>query len=161
MFSLRFYGHEGHCPMVNTQILPTLEKMCVVLFLAIVFAFYLWTASSSGNNPFTFGKKLSDHYNLLSDAFLAGRLSLLVEPSKELLDLPDPYDPSLNAKFRLHDASLYKGKYYLYFGPVPALTFFIPFRLILHRDLPENFAVALFCFGGLVWSILLLNLLAK
>src|SRR5713101_86638 len=120
---------KGHCAIMNMQILPALRKVFIVLFLAVVFAFYLWTASSSGN-PFIFGKKLSDYYNLLSDAFLAGRLSLVVEPSKELLNLPDPYDPSLNAKFRLHDASLYKGKYYLYFGPVPAVTFFIPFRFL-------------------------------
>jgi hypothetical protein len=137
-----------------------LGKAVMGIFLGTVFSFYLWTASSSGN-PFVFGEKLWDYYNLLSDAFLAGRLSLLIEPRPELLALPDPYDPSLNQAFKLHDVSLYKGKYYLYFGPTPAITLFIPFHLLFSHDLPENLAVALFYFGGLVWSILLLNLLTK
>lgn len=96
-----------------------------------------------------------------AEAFLAGRLSLPVEPKKELLALPDPYDPVLNAAWKLHDVSLYKGKYYLSWGPAPALTLFAPFRLISNRYLDEKFAIALFCFGGLIWSILLLNLLTR
>jgi len=35
----------------------------------------------------------------------------------------------------------------------------VPFRLIFDRYLDENLALALFCFGGLLWSLLLLNLL--
>jgi hypothetical protein len=147
------------------------HRSIITLWLGLILWFYLWTASSSGN-PFTFGTRLffvyrttqintPDYYNMLTDAFLSGRLSLLVEPSKELLSLPDPYDPSLNEGLRMHDASLYNGKYYAYWGLTPALVLFIPFRVIFHKDLPDNLAVALFCFGGLVWSVLLLNLLIK
>ncbi len=136
------------------------QKTAIGICLGIVLAFYLWTASSSGN-PFRFEKTSTAYYNLLSDAFLSGRTSLLIEPKKELLELSDPYDPKLNYPYRLHDASLYKGKYYLYFGPTPALALFIPFRLIAGYHLPENFAVAMFCFGGLVWSILTLNFLRR
>ena len=102
-----------------------------------------------------------DYYNMLSDAFLGGQLSLFVEPSKELLDLQDPYEPSMNQGLRLHDASLYNGKYYIYWGPTPALVLFIPFRWIFHKEMPDNLAIALFCFGGLVWSVLLLNMVTK
>lgn len=137
-----------------------LQKTAIGIYLGIVFVFYLWTASSSGN-PFRFGQRSRGYYNLLSDAFLAGRVSLLVEPKKELLELPDPYDPKLYAPYRLHDVTLYKGKYYLVFGPTPALALFIPFRLTSGHKLPESFAVALFCFGGLVWSLLTLNFLTR
>ena len=66
------------------------------------------------------------YYNLLADAFRAGQTSLLVTPSPELLALPNPYDPAQNAALRLHDATLYRGRYYLYFGPTPALVLFLP-----------------------------------
>jgi hypothetical protein len=64
----------------------------------------------------------SNYYDLQADGFLAGQTSLLVEPSVELLNLADPYDwharIGINA---IWDASLYQGKYYIYWGPVPAL----------------------------------------
>lgn len=136
------------------------QRLAVASFLGGILVFYLWTASSSGN-PFQFSRQATGLYNLLTDAFLAGRLSLVVEPKPELLALPDPYDPALNERFRLHDASLYKGKYYLSWGLAPALTLFVPFRLTFDRYLDENLAVALFGFGGLVWAVLLLELLTR
>ena len=64
----------------------------------------------------------ASYYALLADAFLAGQLHLPIEPSPELLALPDPYDPRGRGGVRyLFDASLYNGRYYLYWGPVPAL----------------------------------------
>ena len=129
------------------------RRTLVGIFLGIIFAYYFWTASSSG--------VITDYYNWLSDAFLAGSLSLLWEPSEELLNLMDPYDPSSNQQLRLHDIVLYNGKYYTYWGPVPALILFMPFRLIFGANRPENLAVPFFCFGGLIWSILLLQFLAK
>src|SRR5262245_32215828 len=62
-------------------------------------------------------------HELLGDAFAAGQLSLVVQPSPQLLALSDPYDPRNreNIPF-LHDASLYQGKYYVYWGPFPGLV---------------------------------------
>ena len=97
---------------------------------------------------------------MLSDALLAGQLNLLVKPAPELLALKNPYDPAVNAPYRLHDMSLYHGRYYMPWGPTPALTLFIPFR-VLPGDLPENLAVAIFSFGGLVFSTLLFKLLLR
>jgi hypothetical protein len=61
------------------------------------------------------------YYEQLGDAFLSGQLYLKTPPSPELLALPNPYDPTANQAYTLHDASLYQGHYYLYFGPFPAL----------------------------------------
>jgi hypothetical protein len=140
-------------PALKPQTASLLRRTLVGVFLGIIFAFYLWTAGSSG--------PVTEYYNWLTDAFLAGQLSLLAEPSEELLNLPDPYNPSLNQQLRLHDAILYDNKYYIYWGPAPALTLFMPYYLIFGRNLPENIAAALFCFGGLMWSVLLLQFLAE
>src|SRR5437868_9122634 len=58
---------------------------------------------------------------MLADAFRPGQASLLVQPKPELLALKNPYDAKANRDLRLHDAVLYHGKYYLYWGPLPAL----------------------------------------
>jgi hypothetical protein len=65
------------------------------------------------------------YFDQQANAFLAGQLSLQEVPPAELLALPDPYDwqvrERLNIRNYIWDASLYHGKYYLYWGPVPAL----------------------------------------
>ena len=71
---------------------------------------------------------LDEPYNLLAKGYLSGHLSLSILPAPELLALPDPYDPIANARLRIWDATLFKGRYYLYFGPTPALLLFAPFR---------------------------------
>lgn len=61
-------------------------------------------------------------YGEQARAFLNGSLALLPEPPDALLRLPDPYDPAARRGIdAMHDATLYKGKYFLYFGPGPAL----------------------------------------
>jgi hypothetical protein len=67
----------------------------------------------------------SAYYNRQADAFLRGQTHLILKPPAGLLALPDPYDPVANRPYRkgigVHDCVLYEGKFYLYWGPVPAL----------------------------------------
>ena len=50
----------------------------------------------------------------------------------------------------MHDASLYRDKYYLYFGPAPAVLVFAPYFALTHHYFPQKIAVALFCSLGFV-----------
>jgi hypothetical protein len=139
------------------------RNVVVVYVLALVACFYVWTATSSAN-PIRLGGGKTDYYNLQSDAFLHGQLSLLVQPAKGLLELPNPYDPVANGRYRaegIHDLSLYSGHFYLSWGPTPALVLFIPFRALMLGDMPENLAVVLFSLGGLLFSVLLLRVLLR
>ena len=117
------------------------------LVALLVAAFYFWCAQS-GYQRFVWDRDLDGYYDLLGRAFLGGKLYLPVEPRPELLALPDPWDATANLPYRLHDAVLYQKHYYLYHGAAPALLLFAPWRLLTRHDLPENFAVFLFCFGG-------------
>src|SRR5262245_43808072 len=104
--------------------------VCMIGIFAVTWWFYSWTARSSGK-PFAYDKGSGGHYELLTDAFESGRLSLPVEPVPQLLQLDDPYDPDKNAPYRvLHDASLYRTKYYLYFGPTPVISLLLPLRFV-------------------------------
>jgi len=72
---------------------------------------------------------LQGTYYDLTQAFLHRQLSLLHVPPPEMLVLPDPYDFSTVGQFKAWDLSLYSGKFFLYFGPVPALMRLLSFGL--------------------------------
>ena len=128
-----------------------IRKVCVLALFALTWIFYSWTARSDGK-PFVFERRSNDYYNLLTDGFLAGHLYLPVTPDPRLLQTPDPYDPAQNEPYRMQDVALYRGKFYLYFGPAPAVTLLLPFRLIAKYRLPEKLAVVIFAFAGLIAS---------
>lgn len=116
--------------------LPVLAAMAVVLW------FYQWIVAS--NNGFEDWGDL-DYYKLLVRGWKKGQLSLDKEPSPELLALKDPYDPEQNVNCKLGDATLYRGKYYIYFGATPALTLMLPYHLITGREMVTGQATFVFC----------------
>ncbi len=125
----------------------TAHRHSLLPVLAAVFAVlltYLWIGTCSGTAPL-YAMLDYHYYPLLADGFLAGQLSLPVEPKPELLQLPDPYDPDQNQPYRMHDLSLYHGKYYLFSGPAPALLAFVPWKALTGQPLPQYLAVLLFC----------------
>jgi hypothetical protein len=80
---------------------------------------------------FTHWPVTTKYVNDLAEGFRHGHLHLATEPPPALLAAPNPFDPA-NAGYWLWDASLYRGHYYLYWGPVPALllaAFKIVFRV--------------------------------
>jgi hypothetical protein len=149
-------------PTPRLLALPTwiLKHKALIAFCAVVGAYYLWGVWSSGS-PIAFHHDQTDYYNLLSDGFLGGHLHLLVNPDPRLLALPNPFDPVASAPYKLHDASLYHNHYYIYWGPVPALMVFIPFRILGLGDMPQTLAVFLFAFVGFCFSIAVLRLLTQ
>ena len=136
-----------------------------LLFVALSF-FAVWTATSN-ETPMKFfyyedpALYNYEYYNALADAFLHGQMYFRTPPSAELLSLPDPYDPDDSKGLKLHDTVLYKGRYYLYHAPVPALAVFLPFLMKTGIYLPQNFAIVLFSMGGIFFTWLILYEFAK
>lgn len=96
------------------------------------------------------------HYEYLAEGFAHGHTYLSVALDPRLLALRDPYDPWANEAYRYWDASLYRGKYYLYFGPVPAL-FMAAGRILTGLMIPQRLAVASFATAGMAALALLLR----
>jgi hypothetical protein len=67
-------------------------------------------------------------YNALYEQLAAGfkkkHLYLLLDPPPELVAKENPLDP-VNAALWVPDLTLYKGKYYLYWGPFPSLAILV------------------------------------
>ncbi len=130
------------------------ERILLAIVALGVLVFDVWTVRSSGD-PWHFGKKQNDYYNLLIDGWLDGQLAMKVDVPEALLKLRDPYDPQQRPSgLGLHDASFYHGKYYLYFGAAPVVTLMLPFRLITRIDLPQAVAVIVFVYAGFLASAL-------
>jgi len=147
-------------PPPKKPLIERLRKPGRYVLSCLIFLFYLWTATSS-NRPFHLRDTSNEFYNQLTDSLMQGHVYLPAKPSPQLLALPDPYDPAANERFRLHDASLYQGRYYMYFGAAPALTLYLPWRVLTGKRLSDDMAVTLFSMGGYVFSCLLLFLLLE
>jgi hypothetical protein len=114
-------------------------------------AYYLWELRAAGYR-FNFAQSQGGYYNYLGRAFAHGRLELPIQPAPQLLAAPNPWDPAVDESYKMHDMAFFKGRYYLYHGPGPAVLLFTPWLLITGHDLPERFALFLLCFGGFVFS---------
>ena len=130
------------------------EQGWIAAACAVVAAFYIWTARSEGVS-WNFGQRQTDYYNLLVDGFLDGHLHLKVEVAPELLNVADPYNPANRAPgLALHDASMYRGRYYIYFGAGPVVTLMLPFRVLSGGvGLPLPAAVLTFALVGFGASV--------
>jgi len=116
---------------------------------------YFWIASpavSQLGNP----TAREAYYNLLVDGFCDGHLYLKKNPPTEMASLSNPYDPKQNHSYRLHDATYFQGRYYIYFGATPALVLMLPYKILTGEYLWHSEVVAIFCAGSfLVMTILL------
>ena len=81
-------------------------------------------------------------YQMLAHSLAEGHPWLDVEPEEWLKSMPDPYDyraRSMQMETEggsyLWDTAYYEGKYYVYFGIVPELVFFLPYYLVTGQDL--------------------------
>ncbi|HEY0965831.1 MAG TPA: hypothetical protein VGD88_00460, partial [Opitutaceae bacterium] len=119
--------------------------VAVVAFCAF---FYFWTAMRLPGGAFS--PQPIGYYGLLTSGFRSGHLHVPIEPHPALLALPNPYDPVANAPYRVHDMSLWQGKYYLYFGPTPVLIWFWPVVALTGYYPSEALAIAVFLSLGLV-----------
>ncbi|RJP54798.1 MAG: hypothetical protein C4557_02355 [Anaerolineaceae bacterium] len=99
-----------------------------------------------------------EYYIELAKSFKKGQLHLEEEPSAALLSLSNPYDYFLRRELGIEDfpwdVSLYDGKFYIYWGPAPALLLTVFGADQLSRM--GDFHIALFFACGLfIYSALI------
>lgn len=121
---------------------------------AAIFVVYAWFITYGNFNTWD---HTTHYYTQLADGFNQGHLYLDLKPSKELLQAPDPNDPNSRPKFddEVWDLSLYKGKFYIYWGPVPALLI-APLQKILARQIQDIYLVYFFYAGLLIFNSLII-----
>jgi hypothetical protein len=102
----------------------TQNHLFIIPFSVGIILFYAWLSMSGTGET---SGVTSYYYSYLADAFLDGNLHLAWRPDPHLLSLDNPYDPQARSELEKLDIltpvdfSLYEGKFYLYWGPVPGL----------------------------------------
>ena len=136
------------------------ERIFIAAIVGLTIWFYTWTVRPEPAGELI-GPENRGYYNLLTRGFLRGQLALDTPVDPVLATLKNPYDPAERGGHGLHDASYYKGKFYLYFGVTPALVLFVPFRLLTGVFIDESLASLIFASGGLIAMVGLLRALRR
>lgn len=97
-----------------------------------------------------FNGEIPDHrnqYELLAESILNGHLYIEYAVDPHLLEMENPYDPAMREQSGVEyhwDHAFYNGHYYMYFGIVPVLVLFLPYRLITGLPLTTYHATQVF-----------------
>ena len=90
----------------------------------------------------------AQQYAELAKAMAHGQLYLEEEPPQWLQDSNDPYDKGARDEMQketgepyLFDVAYYNGHYYVYFGVVPVILFYLPFYLLTGANFPTAIGV--------------------
>lgn len=105
-----------------------------------------------------------NEYELMADSLIQGRLYLDYTPNKALDKMKNPYDTKARQALGIHvhwDSAYYHGKYYMYFGVVPAVLVFVPFQLITGQSLTTYHATQLFTALYIIGLFFLLRLISR
>lgn len=99
-------------------------------------------------NTYEVGGPNAQQYAELAKSFAQGKLYLEEEPPQWLQDMSDPYDKGARDEAQketgepyLFDVAYYDGHYYVYFGVVPALLFYLPFYVLTGQSFPTAIGV--------------------
>ena len=143
--STRFFPPD----LVRVVVFTSLSILVVIIVYVWIISSGSWTSSSTID------------YAQLVTAFQHGRLSLDSKPRPELLALPNPYNPNERHNIRYpKDFSLYHGKFYLYFGPVPALFLWVV-KFLSPDEIGDNYLAFVFVLGMFILQSLLITKIWK
>ena len=137
------------------------REMAVVILTGL--ALLLPAAYLISQNGFLKGDISFRPYQQLAEAFVKGRAYLLEEPSEALKLLENPYDYTArdaagmvkNVDY-LWDTAYYQGHYYVYFGVLPCLLFYLPVRLLTGQHILDGTVIwicAAILYAG-IWQLI-------
>ena len=105
-------------------------------------------------------------YQSVARSLLAGRSWIDYPVADTLRNLPNPYNSDIRAQavagnYYLFDYAFYDGKYYSYFGVLPAVIFFLPYLILTGNDLAPWKAMLLIVFILAILCVGMAHLLFK
>lgn len=151
IFSIQFSENDKKQRLAFFALLFGL--FCYCLIMAVFTIQYVYEDGSAGQY---------NHY--LVDSILEGRLDLDLSTSTEFAAIDRKYDEAYWSKYygiepmgdKVHwDTVYYEGKWFTYFGIVPALLFFVPYTAITGNYLPYSCACLIQGYAALVFLLLI------
>ncbi len=151
----------------RTRRIPDLDKKASVLTVLIAGVTILGCTLPMGLAPLWNGENPGprNQYEKMAEALLEGHLYIdYGGVDEKLLTMENPYDTEARRElgvFYHEDHAYYNGHYYMYFGVVPVLMFFLPYRLITGSDLTTYHATQVYAALIVIGFFLLFYQLAK
>lgn len=149
----------------KTNLLKTKIKSkvfyCIVILVTVLLCVIPMNLSPIWNGQIPAHR---NQYELFADSIIQGKITFDYEVDEKLLEMDNPYDPNLREDLDVdfhRDHSFYNGKYYMYFGIVPAIMVFVPYKLITGASLTTYHATQLFTALFIVGLFALFKLLAE
>ena len=119
-------------------------------------------------NSFQVGGDNAQQYAELAKSMSQGKLYLEEEPPEWLQQMDDPYDKGARDELQketgepyLFDVAYYGGHYYVYFGVVPVLLFYLPFYLATGANFPTAIGVLIAAIAFILGCSALLDRFAR
>lgn len=143
------YAFRGRSDLwKSVQEVPGWKKRGIVMLLAVILILpaVILIGKNIYLNEYTFFRP----YQKLAERLLAGEVSLQETPPQWLTEMENPYDDTLRTVLAeesgedfLWDYAYYNGKYYVYFGILPCLIFYLPFYLLTGTHISNAVPVVL------------------
>ena len=119
-------------------------------------------------NTFEVAGDNAQQYAELAKSFTQGKLYLSEEPPDYLKTMDDPYDKGSRDEMEkqtgqkyLFDVAYYDGHYYVYFGVVPVLLFYLPFYCLAGSNFPTAIGVLIMAILFIIGISVLLDRFAR
>lgn len=119
-------------------------------------------------NTYEVGGENAQQYAELAKAMADGQLYLEIEPPEWLVDMDNPYDKGAREELQkqtgqsyLFDVAFYDGHYYVYFGVLPVLLFYLPFYLLTGSSFPTAIGVLIACIAFILGITALMDRFAR
>ncbi|MCI1649921.1 hypothetical protein [Bifidobacterium tibiigranuli] len=166
LYRYRFSLRDRRCAMGLTAVF--LLQIAIVIVIWLLFG---------GNHavPMLRPAPAGDYYdpglyNQMADALIHGHVSLDFPVNPDLAAMANPYDTLSRQQIAAHthsgvpipvDVAFKNGKYYSYFGVLPALVLFAPYKLLTGMNLELGVAVLVLALLVVASSMLLLVQLTR
>lgn len=154
-------GINSHLKFSKGVIIATLVVELFLMSSYMLFGSNLVGVATSGYNSgswdgysiantFEVGGDNAQQYAELAESMTEGKLYLEEEPPDWLKEMDDPYDRGARDELQkatgedyLFDVAYHDGHYYVYFGVVPVILFYLPFYLLTGASFPTAIGVLL------------------
>ncbi|MGN0527478.1 MAG: hypothetical protein ACI4IF_08580 [Acutalibacteraceae bacterium] len=147
-----------------------IAEIAIIVTLSLLNPVFLGFSIEDGKIEFQ-SLKMSAHnqYDELAQAVLNGKVYIDNDDIPETLkNMENPYDTTnraliskLSGDTYRWDVAYYNGHYYVYFGIVPLLLMYLPFRAIVGQPFPTVLGIILFAVLFAIGVIRLLDFIAR
>lgn len=154
------------CYKKNTPIIQIIHRD-KLLITGIIIVVVLCCTIPMCLSPYWNGEfpESRNQYEIMAESLLDGHIDLdYGDTDSKLLEMENPYDPEMREALGVSyhfDHAFYNGHYYMYFGIVPVILLFLPFRIITGVSLTTYHASQIFTALFIIGLFLLFALWAK